>query len=84
LLKNATCPGVEPAACGVKLTVNGTLLPAGTVVGNVIPLSAYPEPFQLAEDTTIAADPAVSVPLLVWLLPTFTDPKFIEDGVTDS
>jgi hypothetical protein len=41
-LTNATLPGALPGACGSKVTLKGTLCPARTVTGKVMPLSAYP------------------------------------------
>ncbi len=66
------------------MTVNGTVLPAAIVVGNVIPPKEYPEPFQLAEDIVTLAPPALSVPFWEWLVPTTRLPKLIDAGVTES
>jgi len=68
----------------VKVTVNGTLLPAGIVVGKVIPLKEYPDPLQLAEETLILDPAALRVPVWCWLFPTSMLPKFIAEGLTDS
>ena len=57
---------------------------AGTVTGNVIPPSEYPDPFQSAEETVMSELPAVNVPVCVAFEPTATFPKFIVDGLTPS
>jgi hypothetical protein len=83
-LSNTTLPGVLPAAWGAKVTVKGTFCPAGTVTGKVIPLSAYPVPFQAAEVTVMSEVPAVNVPCLTELLPTATFPKLKVAGDAES
>src|SRR5580692_971966 len=47
LLSKTMLPAELPAVCGAKVTVNGTLCPAGTVAGNVMPLTEYPSPFHV-------------------------------------
>lgn len=60
------------------------LVPALTVVGNVIPLTEYPLPFQPAEETVTSAFVAWRVPVKFELLPRFTLPKARVEGVTES
>ncbi len=84
LLVNDTFPEEEPAAGGVKVTVYWAVVPAGTVTGNVIPLTAYPDPFHAADETTTSEPVADKVPVNTELLPTATLPKFNVAGVTDS
>ena len=63
LLTKEIPPDTLPAACGVRVTVNGTLCPDGIVTGKVIPLREKPLPCQLALAMVIGEEPAVSVPV---------------------
>jgi hypothetical protein len=83
-LTNETCPVELPAACGAKVTVNGTLCPADTVTGNVIPLNANPPPLHEAEETVTFEDPAVRFAFSDWLPPTATLPKLMVELLTAS
>jgi hypothetical protein len=60
------------------------LFPAATVTGKVIPLTEYPDPLQVAEETTTSAFVADKVPVKDELLPTVTLPKFSVEGETAS
>ena len=82
LLTNEMLPADVPADGGEKVTVYAALFPAATVIGNVIPLTEYPEPFQAADETTTSALGADKVPVKDELLPTFTFPKFSVEGET--
>ncbi len=54
LLRNEMLPEAEPAACGANVIVKGTLCPAITVTGKVIPLTENPSPLQLPEEIVTA------------------------------
>jgi hypothetical protein len=54
------------------------------VNGKEIPLTAYPDPLQDAEETVTSALPAVSVPVKFLLLPTVTVPKLNVEGDAES
>ena len=82
LLINEMLPADVPPDGGEKVTVYVALFPAATVIGNVIPLTEYPEPFQAADETTTSALEADKEPIKDELLPTFTFPKFSVDGET--
>jgi hypothetical protein len=84
LLINEVLPDAAPEAWGEKVTVKGALCPAASVTGKVIPLTEYPGPFQLAEEIVTAEAPAVSVPVLMLLLPTVTFPKASWEGEAES
>ena len=60
LLTKEIPPDAVPAACGAKVTVNGTLCPDWMVTGKLIPLTEKPVPCQLALETVIGDEPAVS------------------------
>jgi len=63
LLRNETLPEAAPDTCGAKVTAKGTLCPAISVTGKVMPLKENPSPLQLPEDIVTAEVPAV--PFLV-------------------
>jgi len=71
-----------PLVVGEKVTVNGTLCPDAIVVGNVSPLSVNSELLELAEERVTFPPLAVTLPLLLRLLPIVTELKFMEPGVT--
>ncbi len=77
-------PEDAPPAVGVNEIVYVALLPIGTVIGNVIPLTEYPEPIHAAEETTTSAFVAYRVPFKEELSPTATFPKFSAAGETAS
>jgi hypothetical protein len=54
-----------PLAVGAKVTVNGTLWPAGMVVGNVTPLIVKTELLELADDTVTLPPLALTLPFCV-------------------
>lgn len=70
-----------PEEVGENLTVNVTGVDVVTVTGNVKPLIANSEalaPLTLTEDTVTVAPVALSVPVLVPLVPTSTLPTLTE------
>ena len=73
-----------PVAVGVKVTVNGTLLPAAIVVGNDSPLMVNTELLELAAVIVTLAPVALSVPVPVPFVPTTTLPIAIVKGDTVS
>lgn len=75
LLTNEIEPEAVPAACGVNVTVNGTLLPAAIVVGSEMPLRANSGLLRLTEDTVTLPPVALSVTERLVLVPTATFPK---------
>lgn len=82
LLVNAIFPDAVPAAAGVNVTVYFVLCPAVIVTGKVMPLTAYPEPFQAADEMVTSAVVAERVPVKDAVLPTATFPKLSEEGDT--
>ncbi len=75
---------IAPATCGLKVTVNGALCPAGMTVGNGNPPIVNCELFVLAAATVTVAPLALRVPETVALLPTCTLPKLSLVGLTAS
>ena len=61
MLANEIAPEIVPAACGANVTVKGTLCPAWRVTGKVMPLRENPVLCQVALETVIGDEPAVSV-----------------------
>lgn len=82
LLEKVSFALAAPLDCGRKLTVKDALLPSGIVAGNDSPPSAKLELLKLAAVMVTLPDEAVSVPVAVPLLPTFTLPKLSVPGVT--
>jgi hypothetical protein len=82
LLENVSFALVAPLDCGRKLTVKDALLPSAIVAGSDNPPSAKLELLKLAEVIVTLPDEAVSSPVAVPLLPTFTLPKLSVPGVT--
>ena len=74
----------EPVDCGVKVTVKGTLWPAGIVTGKESPLTVNADLLVLAAVTVTLAPLAESVPLPVPLVPTVTLPMSSVAGLTDN
>jgi len=69
-------PFEVPEAVGANCTLKLALCPAARVAGVLIPLKAYPAPLMLAcEIVTVDPPVLVTVPEIVWLLPTVTLPK---------
>jgi len=79
-LAKARVDGAEPAACGVNVTVTGTLVPGVSTSGSEIPLTEYWELLRLSE--VIVTEPEFAERFKVWLLldPTTTLPKLNEPG----
>jgi len=84
LLRNETLPAKLPVDAGVNVTSKETLCPTITVNGNVMPLTVYPSPFQSADETVTSELLAVRVPVIVFVLPTATFPKFKFGGLIAS
>ena len=83
-LVNVRVALITPAACGLKVTVNGALCPAGMMVGTDNPPIVNCELFVLAAVTVTFAPLALRVPETVLLLPTCTVPRFSFVGLTAS
>jgi hypothetical protein len=84
LLVKVRVPLTAPVAVGVKVTVNGTLLPAAIVVGSDSPLMVNAPLLELPAVTVTLAPVAVSVPEAVPFVPTTTLPTAIVPGLTVS
>jgi len=82
LLAKETVPEAAPVACGVNVTVNCTLLPAGIVTGNDSPLRVNSELLRLADVTVTLAPVALSCAGRFALVATTTLPKAKLAGVT--
>jgi len=81
LLAKEADADAAPAAPGVNLTVKLTGVVGVTVTGNVRPVTANSEPLvplKLTDVTVTLAPEAVSVPVLVPLVPTVTLPTLTE------
>jgi len=72
-----------PAACGLNVTVNGTLWPSGTVTGNEIPLKVNAVLSELPAVTVTLPPLALSVPDADPALPTNTLPSPKLAGFTE-
>lgn len=81
VLANVRVAFASPAACGLKLTENVALLPAGIVTGNDIPLSVNRELLLLADMTVTSPPVAERVPVADPLFPTVTLPTLNVAGV---
>jgi len=84
LLANKTLSEAVPLACGVKVTLNDALCPAGSVKGNESPLKANSEVPTLADETVTLEPVALSVAVILLVVPTTTLPKFKVPGLTAS
>ena len=82
LLLKIKLADAAPEACGLKVAVNDTLLPAPMVTGNARPVRENSESLTLAEETTTLAPEALRVPVLFALDPTVTLPKLSDPGET--
>jgi len=81
-LENVSVPLTVPVACGLKVTVNSALWPAGIVRGREMPLRANRELLLLAEVTVTSPPVAARLAVAVPLVPTPTLPIFKVAGVT--
>ena len=81
-LVNEIVPDAPPLACGVKFTLNGTLFPAATVIGNEIPLRLNSALLRVADFTVTLVPFALRVAGVDSVAPTTTFPKFKVAGVT--
>ena len=84
LLVKESVPVADPAAMGLKVTVKGTLCPAGTVIGNDRPLTLNEVLLTLSLLIVMLAPEALRVPDALPLLPTVTLPKLSDVGFTAS
>jgi len=84
LLVKVSVPPATPDTCGLKVTVNEALWPAGIVIGSGRPPTLNTELFALAAVTVTFAPLAVRLPDAVPLLPTTTLPRPRVVGVTES
>jgi hypothetical protein len=75
LLIKASVPLAAPDTCGLKVTVNDVLWPAGMVTGSERPPRLNTELFELAAVTVTFAPLAVRLPDAVPLVPTTTLPR---------
>jgi len=82
LLENDKEPEVAPLACGVKVTVNGVVWPAASVIGSEIPESVNSPLFILADVIVTEAPLAFKLLLSDELDPTTTLPKLRLVGET--
>lgn len=73
-----------PETCGLKVTINDALWPAGMVTGSGRPPTLNTELFELAAVTVTFAPLAVRLPDAVPLVPTTTLPRPSVVGVTVS
>ena len=72
----------QPTLVGEKVTLNGTLLPAGITSGKVKPDTLNSCPLSFTTETVTALDPAFdNIATWVSLCPTRTSPKCTPDGV---
>jgi hypothetical protein len=84
LLLKVSAALAAPAVCGLKVTVNEALWPAGMVTGSERPPTLNTELFELAAVTVTFAPLAVRLPDAVPLVPTTTLPRPRVVGVTVS
>ena len=84
MLVKESVPVVDPVAVGLKVTVNGTLCPAGTVIGNDKPLSLKEVLLMLSPVIVTLVPEALRVPDALPLLPTVTLPKLSDAGLSAS
>jgi hypothetical protein len=82
LLVNVSVALTAPATCGLKVTVNGVVWPAGMVTGSASPLTLNTELFELTAVTVTFAPVAIRLPEAVPLLPATTLPRFRVVGLT--
>lgn len=82
LLRKVTFADAVPAVVGAYASWNDLLLPAAIVTGSEIPLKENCDPLTPADDTVIAALPALSVPVCVTVVPTSALPKLTAVGET--
>lgn len=82
VLANVSVALADPEVCGVKLTENVALLPAGIVTGRDNPPSANRELLLLADMIVTSPPVAERVPVADALFPTVTLPRLNVAGVT--
>ena len=73
-----------PMACGVNLSVNGTVCPAVRVRGKDSPVTTNSELLDATADTVTLAPLATSDPACVCGVPTVTLPKLGAAGLADN
>jgi hypothetical protein len=84
LLSKVNVELAAPAAVGVNVTLNETLWPEESIAGRVSPLNLNVALFDVIEFTVTAPPLAVSVPVVLPLLPTLMLPTAKVVGETDS
>lgn len=73
---SVTLPFEVPEVLGANSTLKLALWPTARVAGALMPVSVYPAPLTLAREIlTLALPVFVTVPEMVWVLPTVTLPK---------
>src|ERR1041385_2843753 len=82
LLVKVSTALTAPDTCGLNVTVNGTLWPAGIVTGNERPPTLNTELFEIAAVTVTLAPLALRVPEAVPLPPITIVPRFRVLGAT--
>jgi len=82
LLVNVSEAAAAPAVCGLKVTVNGALWPAGIVNGSERPPTLNTELFVLAPVSVTLAPLAARLPEAVPLVPATTLPRANVAGFT--
>lgn len=71
-------PFEVPELVGANFTLKLALCPEARVAGAVMPVRVYPAPLMLACETVMLELPLlITVPEMVWLLPTVTLPKLM-------
>lgn len=78
-------PFEVPELVGANFTLKLALWPEARVAGAVMPVRVYPAPLMLACETVMLELPLlVTVPEIVWLLPTVTLPKLMLERLEPS
>jgi hypothetical protein len=77
---NVRFPLAPPLDWGWKVTVSGTLCPAASVSGKLMPLTANSELVRVPDVTVMLVPEAVNVSPLLEVEPTVTFPKLSELG----
>jgi hypothetical protein len=82
LLVKLSVADAAPVVCGVKVTENEVLWPAGMVTGSDSPPTLKTELLELTAETVTLAPLAVRLPDADPLVPTITLPTLKVDGLT--
>ena len=81
-LAKVTLLDAVPLLWGVNVTVNGALWPVARVKGNESPLKVNSEVPTMAEETATLEPVALSVAVILSVVPATTLPKFKVPGLT--